>query len=635
MNKKIENNQGFSEEVKSRLPVKEYVNFFPKSDSLLPLILYNFHPRVLKEAFTQSSGSNHGNESLSSLRVGLFFGDSNGQLFSMLPELAGKIDIALISNSSMPEYRYTKFLLACFEKSKTLHEFRSNVQVKNPQIKEIKKKLMRDNPEVFDQHYEFHQLSSGQAIINAKDPLVPGSNLMTYNAVLDIMLRTGVRANPVTKRGDFPRELACGNFMYNEEAFRACREALVQIQLLPITLNPLDFNDCQDFARILQKHAANLSFVSLNRMHEYQNDLNLFYKNIHELLYSANDIYLMYCVANGDGYDNKICRHVSDYLNDPLITTTPALAEALPVAFNATETDDAFLAALTNTFPVYEKVPKLECSYPFSKEPGYLNIIHTLANSQTLVDRDKIRVGVLIGESCFLSLAELINHVDVLILNDIDVVVHKHNLHLVNSIRNANTKEDFEYHYKKSNPLVGEKCFLKARIKQSNYLLPFWSQPKIRRAFITDLWDVINNPSVAYQGALGLGDYYFYCSEARFQACKETIKTLKIAQTNIDLMDMDSCIRFADLLESYNATITLINLTNVHDYQEPENQLSRTIPELLRGSNNPLVMFANSYRKINKLHTNISQGLSEYFDQALGVSLESKTVQSIAVKPGI
>ena len=93
--------------------------------------------------------------------------------------------------------------------------------------------------------------------------------------------------------------------------------------------------------------------------------------------------------------------------------------------------------------------------FPFCNEIGLENIVEFL-RKQSLPLHTGPKVAILFGESRFISLLpELSPLTDVIILADINPLLHLHTLHLLNCLKKANNPIEYIKLYSENNPIQG------------------------------------------------------------------------------------------------------------------------------------------------------------------------------------
>lgn len=86
------------------------------------------------------------------------------------------------------------------------------------------------------------------------------------------------------------------------------------------------------------------------------------------------------------------------------------------------------------------------------------------------------------------------------------------------------------------------------------------------------------------------GDYHFLSSKDRFDLCKQAFLNMEIRHEKLNVLDERECKMFADDLFHSDNSISLINLTNIADYDFDHN-LRRSISSLLEYTEyDPLIM---------------------------------------------
>lgn len=257
----------------------------------------------------------------------------------------------------------------------------------------------------------------------------------------------------------------------------------------------------------------------------------------------------------------------------------------------------AMRQSLEQTFPINIQTDSNSFEfYPISNEAEYWRLIENLENIQAPRTTSQLRVGILFGESNFLSmLPSLTKLVDVVLLADVEPRMHQHTQHMLNLFKQTDSPEQFVAEYSNSNAM-------------DNVTLTGESTPGLKH--LTER--LFSKKSQTYAS---LKKYHFLHNQERYDACKQALDQLAVIQIKLDLTDMISCTQLANLLQIHQANFTLCNFTNIHHYVEP-NKLRLTTSALLQESSEYLVMYALGLR--HKLTTYFSIGLADYFADCLG-----------------
>ncbi|OGT37461.1 MAG: hypothetical protein A3F11_02240 [Gammaproteobacteria bacterium RIFCSPHIGHO2_12_FULL_37_14] len=240
--------------------------------------------------------------------------------------------------------------------------------------------------------------------------------------------------------------------------------------------------------------------------------------------------------------------------------------------------------------------------YPFSNEYNFGFTINKLSHYEP-IKTEKLRIAILVGESHFLSLLpELQKHTDVIILNDINPKMHSHFNHLLKCLNEANTIQEFENKYRDNHPI---------KIENQKWYMNDSFMLKV--VTIDSLSKRLMNDDVFFDGGK---DKIFTSSLERFQECKEAAKKIMFVHAKTDLLNENKCDELFSIIKKHDAVITLINMTNLH-YYDDKNTLISLIQKM---SNDTLIMYsldekpgANVECTMSQLESTISQ-VKEYVD---------------------
>lgn len=296
----------------------------------------------------------------------------------------------------------------------------------------------------------------------------------------------------------------------------------------------------------------------------------------------------------------------------PLIEKEPSTISSihndLSVKKDLNSEMNVLIESLHAHFPVDNDSSIFNLLFPFSNEYEYDQVLTKLTTMDKLIkmgalqikDQERIKVGVLFGESHFLSLLSgLSNYLDLVVLADVEPRQHKHVQHMLDCLNQANSPEEYIQAYLTNNPILNE--------------------PLGSRRLSADIPYLTRN----IEGGGSCGSYYFLSNPEQFNACKEAAKKLSFVVIKLDLTNVEKCNQLSALLKQHNAIIKLCNLTNIHHYDDYET-LDKSTLCLLRDTPDCLVMYALG--QLSDLKTTISKGLSSYFSHCL-----NKTYSDIKV----
>ena len=207
-------------------------------------------------------------------------------------------------------------------------------------------------------------------------------------------------------------------------------------------------------------------------------------------------------------------------------------------------------------------------SFYFSNEWNFSRTLRKLSEHPK-ISTDGIRVGVVTGEGFLLSiLPELLDKIDVIVSNDIDARVRAHTRFLYNCLTHSNSIEEFKELYcdAKKNPLVEFKS-------------------------ISNLW----NHFTAHKSDEILGKYHLLSSQERFLQCKSAAENLSWAWSNVDLLNSKECAEFKKILDEEKAVITLMNVSNVHCYDN-QGTLPENLAHLFKNNPAPIILYSIGVR---------------------------------------
>ena len=198
----------------------------------------------------------------SKLKAALVFGES--RLLSILPEFAKHVNMIIIADIEFNLHAHTRHLLRCLKMASSIEEFIELYKTNNPV-----------------------------------------QDVSPWN--IDLLLRglNGEQTN------DSLREY---HFLYSDNRFQQCKDALSKLAFVNINLNFLNKSECEKFSVILDKHSACLSICNFTNIHQY---------DMHKHIKSTTDIVLLnspncfFMYSTGPDYNLNtnfsVCKN--DYFN--------------------------------------------------------------------------------------------------------------------------------------------------------------------------------------------------------------------------------------------------------------------------------------------------------------------------------
>lgn len=276
----------------------------------------------------------------------------------------------------------------------------------------------------------------------------------------------------------------------------------------------------------------------------------------------------------------------------------------------------ALAQAIAQNFPLHEESSEFTFLFPFSNELNYkkvldkISILNKLENMKIIQAKTKNKIGacLLFGESHFLSILSIIEQrANIIILADVVRKQWMHIEHMLVCLDKSETPEEFIQFFLDDNPILNENVGTKYFHRKADL-------------------DYLRSEIKA---GGSIEDYNFLSSLEIFKECKQAAKKLIFVQIKLDLMNEIECQKLDALLSSHNATMTLCNLTNIHDYDR-ENKLSKSVALLLQSSPHCLVMYSTKSKcsERNDLYTHVSKGLVKYFISCLNNPFTPLTITS-------
>lgn len=283
------------------------------------------------------------------------------------------------------------------------------------------------------------------------------------------------------------------------------------------------------------------------------------------------------------------------------------------------------LTQLTELFSISNDSQKSFTFHPFSNEYNWFQNIIRLQDIQP-IETNKIRIALLFGESHFLSvLPELSRHADIVILADIEPRLHLHTKHLRACFTNSNLGS-FKTAYETNNPVSIPYPEGFDPLTPVRYQIGLFQPRKFGDG--DKPW---NLAQLFYEMTCGqestvLGKYHFLSSRDRYEKSKAALNKLSFVNIHLNLADNAKCQLLSELLEKFDAILTVCNFTNIHQYND-EAILKASIGSLLKNSPHCFIMHSDSN---TALSAQFSVSLEEYFREAYkraGLGLASRAPQ--------
>lgn len=264
---------------------------------------------------------------------------------------------------------------------------------------------------------------------------------------------------------------------------------------------------------------------------------------------------------------------------------------------------NTFCTVLNENFPI-DELKQFDALFAFSNDLNYPHILSTL-NSTKTTSKGKIKIGLLVGPSNFLSmLPELQSHgIDMLIMADIDCRVHHHSSHMLSCLKKSKDPYEYIQNYLINNPI-------------ENFRLPGIAPSLLSPAnfYCTQRLLLFIRDS---EYVKKLKEYYFLSNLDRYLLCKKIANIIPIQKITLDLFDVANCLKLAKILQSFDAELIFCNITNIHQYDKL-NTLSSTLVALTCTSTKPYIMHSirKGYFEL-KFPADLNIGLDTYFADCL------------------
>ncbi len=257
-------------------------------------------------------------------------------------------------------------------------------------------------------------------------------------------------------------------------------------------------------------------------------------------------------------------------------------------------------------FPI-NKNKFLNDLFAFSNDCNYPSLISKLKRREIEIS-DKEKVGLLVGPSNLPSMLPELRQfgINLILSADIDIRVHNHNLHILNCMKQSDTPENFIENYFINNPIEG--CKLPG--------IP----PGLRSP--SNYYSKKNLLELLRQGehVLNMGEYHFLSSLERYLLCKSSAEQIVIERLTLDLMNKESCLNLALVLQRNNAELAFCNFTNIHEY-DTNKKLSSSLVALTHTSNQLYVMFSKEKDECLCL-SELSESIGDYFKSCFNKDYE-------------
>lgn len=271
----------------------------------------------------------------------------------------------------------------------------------------------------------------------------------------------------------------------------------------------------------------------------------------------------------------------------------------------------------------------------FSNDLDFAKTITALGKEQPSGGPNTAKLGILLGESYFLSLLpEMSKHVDIVLFADFDNLILAHNLFLLLCLRIAKTRYEFKRYYLNylANPVILAKLSAKQILTRRTDTKEIYRYKNKNSDFIDA--DILLRFLETHE--LFIGEAHILASEERFRKAKKAANKLTFIACPINFFDASSVKTFKNNLNGLNkqnaksVEISLLNLTNLHQYDAKEpltfihvanepwksfGNLNKNLRILLADTNNPIILYSIGEQK-NQFRTQISRitrDLKSYF----------------------
>ncbi|EHL32217.1 LIC_10091 family protein [Legionella drancourtii] len=253
--------------------------------------------------------------------------------------------------------------------------------------------------------------------------------------------------------------------------------------------------------------------------------------------------------------------------------------------------------------------------YIISNERKVDKIIEHLRNKKLPPNNTKKQSALIIGEGSVTSmLPELSTLCDRIILADMNQPVIEHNQLMIELLLRSKNRAQFKSLYKKN---AGEYTY---------YMLEEYER--------SGDWGQLGFKKLLTR-AQDLGNEFFLSSEERFLHCKNAAEQLKIEPLNINAFDLEQVKQLKQKLIRNNSSISVINVTNLYEWDaninalnckkgaewQPNNNVANMLNLLLDSASEHIILYSAYEKKddqllVAKIHTTINDYLYEA-DQAV------------------
>jgi len=305
----------------------------------------------------------------------------------------------------------------------------------------------------------------------------------------------------------------------------------------------------------------------------------------------------------------------------------------------------------------------------FSNENGHESTLNHLSQLQSSISQGKMAVGLQTGEAFINScLPEWSKHCNLIIMNDLDHRVTEFTRFLISVLKDSTSPEDFLRRFAINTPVSYDFFFQDSDIELSptdvfdasgnlvdcdnpnsfcywmrsiTIKLPNGEKEKIyfRKNGHTNWVPIVykaveaNYRYKCYEIPGGLtdeqrqnilkdyfmeqqksvGKKHFLSSDERFNECREAARLLTFIFTNIDLFDSDKMKQLAKSLREYSAEITIMNMSNLHQYDKA-NVLSERLSALPLAQKHSILFSGDGpmLSRFDPLCSHVASDLYEY-----------------------
>lgn len=263
-----------------------------------------------------------------------------------------------------------------------------------------------------------------------------------------------------------------------------------------------------------------------------------------------------------------------------------------------------------------------------SNELDVAEVQHYLAKLPTRLTPNELQIGILTGEAyCLSRLPELAKHVDIVLIADLQSMIHRHVEYMLKCMKAAPNREAFMLAYlSDDNPIIKQ--------RYPSMPLRTLDGESITSTTISEVVDKTILEMMLRAGTAGLQDLHFLSSEQRYQQCYAACQTLPVWNLTWDWTNPSSAKKLMEQLDGLPVKFEFCHVSNVDDYDgniplrsifeklqlwKPNGNVARVLVQLFQNQPQPIINLSYCLAKteFKHLHSKIALSMKDFTQQCI------------------